>query len=502
MSNAIRAHDRIPATSILVGDDRVRTDFGNLEELAESIKSEGLLQPPVVNQDYKLIAGERRLRAMRDILKWPDIPVIYFETLDEAHLARLESEENIKRLAPNWKERVLSVAKVHNANALAGALNSQRWGQRETAALLGVSQPSVQLSLKLAEYIKSKDADILKADSAKAAIEVLLQRAEDARNKLLVEMTMKKNPQGLDILNVQLGKTVVANVKAKTAEELDAELFGTPAPSGIGGVFQPTVSTSADDGEMPGAAPTPSHVTIDLSSAFVNLDGAHALIKRGPDSIDHVICDLPYGIDMDNLQQDQGGQDISATREGHIIENNIDFWKRLIPSVYDSLRDGGYFIGFYDLEFHNLITDLGRSAGFKVQRWPLVWAKTHRCSNQSANVNFTKSHEVAFVFRKGKATLLQPQDRSVWTGSNEAEAKALGHPFAKPYKLWQWLYAAVAQRGQTVFDPCVGRGSSTIAALEAGLIPHGAELIPADYNALIVNLQSWYRAKDPSVQFV
>jgi len=76
MSNAIRAHDRIPATSIIVGDDRVRTDFGNLEELAESIKSEGLLQPPVVNQDYKLIAGERRLRAMRDILKWTEIPVI------------------------------------------------------------------------------------------------------------------------------------------------------------------------------------------------------------------------------------------------------------------------------------------------------------------------------------------------------------------------------------------------------------------------------------------
>lgn len=502
MSNAIRPHDLVPAEAIIV-KDRVRTDFGNLEELATSIRDEGLLQPPVINQHGELIAGERRLRAMRDVLKLKEIPVIYFETLDDAHLARLEAEENIKRLAPNWKERTMSVYKVHNANSLASAVNSQKWGQRETATLLGVSQPSIQISLKLAEYIRKGDPDILKADSAKSALEVLLQRAEDHRNKMLVNLTAKRDPQSLDVFTQNLGKAI-AGVKAKSAEELDADLFGGEGivkPAATGAEFKPGVATLSDDGEMPGAAVERPSSLIPLTSMFHHIDGAHFVIKCGHDSLDHVICDLPYGIDMDNLKQEQGGQDIDATREGHVIEENIDFWNRLFPSVFDSLRDGGYFIGWYDLEYHNYITDLGRRCGFKVQRWPLIWNKTHRCSNQSPNVNFTKSHEVAFVFRKGKATLLQPQDRSVWTGSNESEAKALGHPFAKPFKLWQWLYGAVVQRGQTVCDPCVGRGSSTIAALELGLCPIGAEKIEADYNALVVNIQSWYRVKDPSVKF-
>jgi DNA modification methylase len=340
------------------------------------------------------------------------------------------------------------------------------------------------------------------------AIRTLLERAENERNKKLVELTTKKGPD--QFLNTPLGKGHVptpSTVKQKTAEELDAELFGTPPP--VVGIFSSAVqSTSQSNDELPPDMGTPTSTpvpakgpVIALTSSFFNLDGAHALIKLGHESVDHIICDLPYGIDMDLIAQDNGGQDIEHTREGHIVENNIDFWKRLIPSAYDAIRDGGYFIAFYDLEFHNLLTDLGRNAGFKVQRWPLVWNKTHRCVNKSANVNFTKSHEVAFVFRKGKATLLQPQDRSVWTGSNEAEAKALGHTFAKPFKLWQWLYDAVCQRGQTTFDPCVGRGSSTIAALERGLRPMGSELLTDDYNALLVNLQNWYKLKDPTVTF-
>jgi DNA modification methylase len=48
---------------------RHRKDFGDLKSLAQSIKEEGLLQPVGVTKDMKLVFGERRLRAVRDVLK-------------------------------------------------------------------------------------------------------------------------------------------------------------------------------------------------------------------------------------------------------------------------------------------------------------------------------------------------------------------------------------------------------------------------------------------------
>src|SRR6476620_8026605 len=48
---------------------RTRMDEGSLYELAESIKSQGVMQPvlvrPVDGEHYEIIAGERRVRAAR-----------------------------------------------------------------------------------------------------------------------------------------------------------------------------------------------------------------------------------------------------------------------------------------------------------------------------------------------------------------------------------------------------------------------------------------------------
>jgi len=58
---------------------RHRRDMGELEVLAASIATVGLLHPPVITKDGVLICGERRLLAARDILGWKTIPVIVLE---------------------------------------------------------------------------------------------------------------------------------------------------------------------------------------------------------------------------------------------------------------------------------------------------------------------------------------------------------------------------------------------------------------------------------------
>lgn len=62
----------VPCDVIRIGE-RHRRDMGDLETLAVSIATEGLLQPVGITEDNTLVFGERRLRAVRDILKQPAI---------------------------------------------------------------------------------------------------------------------------------------------------------------------------------------------------------------------------------------------------------------------------------------------------------------------------------------------------------------------------------------------------------------------------------------------
>ncbi len=84
-------------------ENRSRRDLGDLDALASSIEQVGLLHPPVVTPDMRLIAGERRLEAVK-VLSWIEMPVNVAENLQEATLLlQAERDENTcrKDLAPS-----------------------------------------------------------------------------------------------------------------------------------------------------------------------------------------------------------------------------------------------------------------------------------------------------------------------------------------------------------------------------------------------------------------
>jgi hypothetical protein len=143
--------------------------------------------------------------------------------------------------------------------------------------------------------------------------------------------------------------------------------------------------------------------------------------------------------------------------------------------------------------------------GFKSQRWPLLWIKTHSCLNQAAQYNFTKNFEVALVLRKGLGTLIKPQASSYWLGTNTAERNLFhGHPFVKPTELWQWLAGAVALQGQIIGDPFSGVGSAPRSFLLKGYDIRTVELDEIHHSQQINVLSSVYtaliKASNPNAQ--
>jgi ParB-like chromosome segregation protein Spo0J len=88
--------DTMRVAEIEVGP-RHRQDMGDIAALAASIADVGLLQPLVVDPDGRLIAGRRRLEAVRE-LKWTVVPVIITDRLDDAiKLLKAERDENTCR---------------------------------------------------------------------------------------------------------------------------------------------------------------------------------------------------------------------------------------------------------------------------------------------------------------------------------------------------------------------------------------------------------------------
>lgn len=97
----------------IVISDRIRKDFGNIQELADDIKQNGLINPPVVTQiengKYQLIAGERRIRAMR-LLGYSQVEVRPMSVRDAEHQLDLEISENAVR--KDWtKTEMLEIAR-------------------------------------------------------------------------------------------------------------------------------------------------------------------------------------------------------------------------------------------------------------------------------------------------------------------------------------------------------------------------------------------------------
>lgn len=106
---------KILLEQIKVGE-RDRADLGDIAELAASIEAVGPLHPVVVTESYDLVAGGRRLEAMK-LLGWTEVPVTVVDLANAEEVLRAEADENAcrKPLTPYEASR----ARERRARALA-----------------------------------------------------------------------------------------------------------------------------------------------------------------------------------------------------------------------------------------------------------------------------------------------------------------------------------------------------------------------------------------------
>jgi ParB family transcriptional regulator, chromosome partitioning protein len=173
-SLAVEKLTHIPTERIRANPNqpRKRFDDESLHSLAESVKTDGVLQPVVVRKSgdhYELIMGERRLQAAR-LAGVPSVPAVV-RTATDADTLRLALVENLQRENLN----PIEVAEAYKALSEKFGLSHQ-----ELAGMVGKDRSSVANTLRLLGLPEEIRALIVEGKLSEGHARVLLSLATRA----------------------------------------------------------------------------------------------------------------------------------------------------------------------------------------------------------------------------------------------------------------------------------------------------------------------------------
>ncbi|TLS48874.1 nucleoid occlusion protein [Paenibacillus antri] len=146
----------IPVESIVPSPYQPRSVFDDerIEELCQTIRTHGVIQPIVVrvrDGRHELIAGERRWRAVRK-LEWDTIPAIVRE-FNDSQAASISLIENLQREGLTSIEEAIAYQKLIEIHQLTQESLAQRLGKSQSTIankirLLHLSEPVKQALLE------------------------------------------------------------------------------------------------------------------------------------------------------------------------------------------------------------------------------------------------------------------------------------------------------------------------------------------------------------------
>lgn len=381
----------------IVIGERYRKEFLDIDKLAESILKVGLIHPLTIDENNVLIAGERRYKACQ-MLKLEEVEVKYRNDLSEIEKREIEIEENLMRKQFTWPEEVTAKAQLHKLKqSIHGA---------------AVSGHATEGTWKLEDT-----ANALGESKSGVSQDIALARGLRAFPSLLKEKS----------------KTI-AFKKMKQLQEkiLQEELNKRLTSRGI--VNHPDV---------------------------IHGNCIEELMKMKSESIDLILTDPPYGIDIENSQT-FGKTSPQKTYEDS-DHSTFDMLDKCIKEMYRVLKTDRHIYMFFAIDKYDTITKLLIKHGFQVHLIPLIWEKGSG-SYPSQSTSFVHSYEPFLHISKGQRKL-NGTPRDLFPIKRVPSNQKI-HPSEKPTELLRDLIGFSTLPGEIVLDCFGGSGSTAVAARE------------------------------------
>ncbi|HIG81765.1 MAG TPA: ParB/RepB/Spo0J family partition protein [Verrucomicrobiales bacterium] len=182
---------------------RKEFDRAALEGLAESIKTNGIIQPLVVRQvgdEYELIAGERRWRATQ-IAGLDTVPVVVREASD-AEVLEMALVENLQREDLN---------PIEEAQGYGLLIDAFQLTQEEAARRVGKSRAAVANALRLLKLDEDVQTHVRQGRLATGHAKVILGLDDAAQQKLAADRVIR------DQLSVRDTEALVSSLQNGTS---------------------------------------------------------------------------------------------------------------------------------------------------------------------------------------------------------------------------------------------------------------------------------------------
>lgn len=196
---------RVPVAQIRPNSLQPRQEFdpASLEELAESIRQQGILQPLVVRRrgdGFELIAGERRWRAAQ-LLQLTEVPVL-IRDVDDRTALELALVENLQRENLN---------PIEEAQGYAQLLQQFGFTQEEVARRVGRSRAAVANALRLLKLPSKVQGYLRTGQLSVGHAKVILALEDEHLQELAAEQVVREG------LNVRQTEGLVARLQAGSA---------------------------------------------------------------------------------------------------------------------------------------------------------------------------------------------------------------------------------------------------------------------------------------------
>lgn len=178
---------QIAIEEVLANPDQPRKEFDpkSLEELSQSIKIHGIIQPLIVTplgDKFRIVAGERRFRAAK-LAGLKKIPAIVrdHKELEEIEIALVE---NVQRVDLSPLETAVSVVRLRDQFSLS---------PKQIAAKLGKAETTVSNIIRLLQLPKSAIEALQKNTISEGHARAILALKNDEKSQSLLLETILKN---------------------------------------------------------------------------------------------------------------------------------------------------------------------------------------------------------------------------------------------------------------------------------------------------------------------
>lgn len=393
--------------------ERSRKEFGSIEDLALSIERFGLMHPIIVTRELALVAGERRLRAMKKLHK-TEVPVHFVDQLNEFELRAMELEENVQRLNMTWLEEANSVLDYHEHRAKGDA----DWTYELTADSLGMSEWMARGRIQVAREIRRGAADLAKCDNLSTALNILKRKAQrefdDEAEKFLAS-----------------ADEALVGVSKATAEEIHTHVL---AP--------------LEENLRPAGADI-------INKTFQEW-------LKEPTSIKYNVlhCDFPYGINIHKSGQIAPGQ-----WEEEWYDDSADVFFQLCNALLESsdkiLTTHAHIFFWYPTHKYTEIVKLF-SQQFVVNPVPLIWFKSDSTGIlPDPKRGPRRVYESALLMTRGDRTIVRAVNNCIDVAAARADAE---HPSEKPAAVVHHFLRMLVDEHTDLLDPSCGGGSALSVA--------------------------------------